>query len=290
MTVNTPDNVGILHVAIGNEFAEEAKISAQSVRKEMGDIPITLITNIDGDYSIFDNIIKVNNPAKGFEDKIRYIQETPYDKTIYLDTDIYLYDDISELFNLLNRFDIAASYTVNKPHRDFYPLDDTCSAFPEYNTGLIVFKNNQKVDDFFECWWSKWNSESTSEHTHDQPTFRQCLYNSDLRIATLRKEYNCRFHTLGKVNYPVKVFHGHLIDIDTPGVSYTVPIEQVVNKLNESHDPHSNRIYFMLGGRFYVVNFTNILIRFYSSLRDNGVKYTLQRGWSKISSKILSKV
>jgi hypothetical protein len=44
----------------------------------------------------------------------------------------------------------------------------------------------------------------------DQPFFRAALYYSEARVATLTREYNCKFRGQGYLNGPVKVLHGHV--------------------------------------------------------------------------------
>ena len=55
------------------------------------------------------------------------------------------------------------------------------------------------------------NKETTPPH--DQPAFREALYYSKLRVATLTPEYNCRFIMPGYVDKEVKILHGKHTDL-----------------------------------------------------------------------------
>jgi hypothetical protein len=44
----------------------------------------------------------------------------------------------------------------------------------------------------------------------DQPAFRQAVYESGLRLATLPSEYNCRLPFPGAIHNPVRILHGRL--------------------------------------------------------------------------------
>ena len=45
---------------------------------------------------------------------------------------------------------------------------------------------------------------------NDQPFFRVAAYYGDVRIATLTREYNCKFRGQGYLNGKVKILHGHV--------------------------------------------------------------------------------
>lgn len=62
--------------------------------------------------------------------------------------------------------------------------------------------------------WSRLYSSFLEEHPgqkiNDQPFFRAAVYRNEARIATLTREYNCKFRGQGYLNKQVKMFHGHV--------------------------------------------------------------------------------
>jgi len=232
---------GILYVATDDQFVEEAKISAKSVRNEM-DIDIALVTNKNRSENLFDEIIVLDNPKYGFVDKIYGIMRSPYSETIYLDTDTFVENDISGLFDLVNRFDIAGAINHSRITTKIESVPDT---FPEYNTGVLVYDATNCVE--FCSNWLKNHKNNADKYHGDQESFRETLYHSKLRIATIPPEYNCMVRYPGHAKGPVHVFHGRLMDIDTKGSKVKFNMKQAVEEINRTNN---HRVFYPSGGTF----------------------------------------
>jgi len=220
---------GILYIATGEDFIREATLSAKSVKSAMPDIPIAIATEQTKVDSVFDMRISVKDPNYDFDDQIKYLSKTPFDKTLYLDTDIYINTDVSDLFNLIEEFDIAAAMNHN---REAYEVSNVPVSFPEYNTGVVVYKMNSEFNEFIDLWREYYDILKTDEETRNQPAFRKALFDSSIRIATLRPEDNLMVRYSGHSRSEVRVFHGRLLDIDTPGSNISLNMESVTRMLN----------------------------------------------------------
>jgi len=264
---------------MGEGFLEEAVISAQRAKQVMGDIPITIATHRQIESTIFDSVIVDQDPAYGTEDLLRHIQPLPYDKTLCIDTDIYFYDDVSELFEMLERFDIAAAFTPVKGGTEEY--EDVPRSFPEYNCGVLSCKQSPEFNDFVEEWRDIYQSEQ--EKTSREPAFRKAIYHSDLRLAPLRQEYNCQVRHPGQVVGEVKIFHGRLVEMDLQGRIARrkhYEIEEATEKINRTTIP---RTFTQLGGLKIHSNKTNSLIhRTRMAINRGGLRYTINRIIEKI--------
>jgi len=84
----------------------------------------------------YDQILVLENPLYGYEDKLSGMMLAPYEHTLFLDADTYVVRPIPELFQLLDRFDIAAKH--NSRRRAAF-LEDVPDSFPEYNTGVVAY-------------------------------------------------------------------------------------------------------------------------------------------------------
>lgn len=62
-----------------------------------------------------------------------------------MDTDTYLVDTIDSIFDILERFDIAAPHAPIEED-EFVNITD---AFPEMNSGVIVYRKNEKQKNYF---------------------------------------------------------------------------------------------------------------------------------------------
>lgn len=186
---------GFVYVATGTGYLDEARRSAASLRRFHPDHPICLITDDPGAGSaLFDDVIVRTDAEHRPIDKLLALH-CPYERAVFLDCDTRVFGDLSPLFALLDHFDIAAHQDV---HRGWnYELPDVPMAFSEFNTGVLAFRRNSGVEEFFRDWrqiYERLNSERG--FVNDQPAFRQALYLSRLRVAPLPSE----FHFLG--NFP----------------------------------------------------------------------------------------
>lgn len=284
--MSSKTNCGIVYIATSNEFVEEAEISARSVKSAMPGIPITLITDIDTSKNVFDTILFIEEPRHDFGDKVYNLERTPYKKTIFLDTDTYVTETICDLYTVLDQFDIAvannqqnyASERVN-----YGPINELPESFPERNTGVIAYKSSSVMDTFFNLWQK--NYETILEHgqKNDQASFRLALYRSDIRVATLPSEYNCRFRNPGSVNGKVKIFHGRLIETHGGGANKTVDVENAISVLNNRT---GQRAYYMAHNKVKIAK-PSILELMRYSLKENGFIGTVKRSPPFIKRKFL---
>jgi len=268
---------GVYYIATGDHFVNEAEVSAQSVRNVMPDIPIAIATDVDPEFE-FDYIIDISDPEHGFVDQIHNLHRSPFHRTIHLDTDIYVDSDISELFELLTQFDIAAAYNHD---REAYSIPTVPDSFPEYNTGVIAYRNSNDLKDFFTAWNKNYIQMVTEENTQNQPSFRKTLYQSDLRIATLTPEYNCMVRYPGHIRNDVKIAHSRLLNIQTPGADKSVNVEKSIEILNnyKGHRlfvPDGDHGVSITYGR--IANDAPMYKKAINSIRTDGLMYVIKRG------------
>jgi hypothetical protein len=197
--------VGVLYIAMGKKYIEEAQISAQSLKAQMPNLPITILAHEEVKTPEFDKALVVKKPYYSFEDKVVYMYDSPYEYTLFLDTDTYICEDFSELFGILDNFDIAA---VHAPTKIPGTVNGVPECYQQMNTGMILFKKSPEVQKFCEYWVKIYESGEP-----DQPSFREALFKSNLRIATLTAEYNCRFPFPTFVCGTVKILHGRHSDL-----------------------------------------------------------------------------
>lgn len=270
---------GVLYIATGEEFQKEAAVSAQSVRSTMPTINIAIITDSYIPSDIFDKVIIVDDPNQSFTDQIRFLPNSPYDKTVYLDTDIYMHEPVDELFSLLDQFDIGVAHAQGGTS---WPVQKIPSSFPEYNSGVVAYRS-RNIQDFCEKWMVNYH-EIKGNKPQNQPSFRKTLYESDLRIGTLPREYNCMFRHPGHVNGTVKLFHGRLIDIDGPGAGMYQNPKKAMERINQHN---GSRVFTQLGGLSVHSNKQHSIInRARLSAQRRGWRHVFRRGIEIARNKI----
>jgi len=189
--------------------------SAASLKRAMPDLPITVFSQFPVESSLFERVEPAQPSRDGFYDKTRLIRNSPYERTLVIDADTYVREPVPELFSLLDHFDCAATHEeyVTTDWHNRYPRIDIPSSFPEFNTGILMLKRSDRVTAMLEEWgklYAQFLREKPGQAINDQPFFRVAAYYSDVRIATLPREYNCKFRGQGHLNGPVKVLHGHV--------------------------------------------------------------------------------
>jgi hypothetical protein len=64
------------------KFIDEACRSAASVKKCMPDVPITIFADVPIDSTLFDQVVPIDSPAYGLEDKIFNMRKSRYRETL----------------------------------------------------------------------------------------------------------------------------------------------------------------------------------------------------------------
>lgn len=189
--------------------------SASSLKRAMPELPITVFSEFPIASEFFDNFIPVKSSGDGFYDKALLAQQTPYDRTLLIDADTYVLSSVAELFQLMDRFDCAATHEeyLSTDWWNRYPTPEIPDSFPEFNTGVLVYRRSPVMEKLIQQWASLYKSfrdARPGDAINDQPFFREAVYKSEVRIATLTREYNCKFRGQGYLNRMVKVLHGHV--------------------------------------------------------------------------------
>jgi hypothetical protein len=184
----------------------------------MPELPVLLHTHDPVDHPAIDRVVtdRVStdaNEAKAH--KIDCMADAPFERTLFLDTDTRVLDRIDELFELLDAFDLGVAHAPNRlyfgdgeyPGERDYP-SDLPESFPELNTGVMVYKRtSSSVQSLFRAWRDQYEAMKEVGATRDQISFREVLYDSDVRMTVLPPEYNCRSEFPVYLEGAVKIDH-----------------------------------------------------------------------------------
>jgi hypothetical protein len=247
---------GAIYILTQDErYVDLALESIGSLKRAMPDLPVTVFSQFVMNSPLVERILPVQPTCDGFYDKTKLMQESPYDRTLFIDADIFVVEPFPELFDLLDRFDCAATHEeyLNTDWSKRYPRRDIPSTFPEFNTGILLFKRSAQMNGLLKEWetlYARYLEEKPDQQINDQPFFRVALYHSEARVATLTREYNCKFRGQGYLNGPVKILHGH-VDLQFDSRQ----LNQATRALNASRGP---RVY--IAGRVYDQKLTGRLV------------------------------
>ncbi len=180
---------GAVYVATGAAHVEAARRSAASLRAANPGLPAVLFTDAGEPLPEFDRIEPIESPH--MRSKVDVLWRSPFAQTLYLDGDTRVVGDLAPAFRLLERFDIAAAHvprwwlaTYRRQARHDVP-----TAFPQHNSGVILFRRTPQVTEFLRSWQADYAAACSEA---DQVTFPDKLWASDLRLTVLPQVYNAR--------------------------------------------------------------------------------------------------
>ncbi len=200
---------GILFVACGEKYVEEAKTAIASCRAHLSAYPIALVTDSKNvPAGLVDLIIPLEKPEKSFAVKIQPLINTPFEETLFLDTDVLVCEPCDEIFAPLERYDLAIAHD---PYRTSYKIETLPVSIPMPNTGVIVYKRTEGVLRMFRRWEERHRTHFGKYHGNDQPAFREVMFESNIRHFILPPEYNLRtfFPSMIGGHLDVKIIHEH---------------------------------------------------------------------------------
>jgi len=224
---------GILYMVTGDEYVDEARQSAQSITAVMPNVEIAIATDTtDTDLSTFDHVIDYQFERKVVDDRTWLLNSTipaglsPFDRTLFLDSDTYVAADVSEVFDLLDDFDLAMTPSPKRTQVEELP-----EPWHRFNCGVIAYRDTPAVREFLDNWNDIYRERLPKQDSPiDQPAFAIALAESDLRWFNLPRQYNVRVPRRGQISREAKIIHGR----------HPAGLEQVADVLNQSH---RHRIY-----------------------------------------------
>lgn len=192
-----PATCGFVFAATGKKYVAAAEHAARSLRVSNPDFPIDLFTDAEAAKTVtagvFDQVHDIHHIW--FRPKFESLHRSRFDRTIYLDADLRVIGDMSDVFEILGKFDFAATQVAgrNQSYARRLWRKPLPNAFPQINGGMIGLNGSEKNRQFIrDCEAAM----KLGETTGDQPIFREMLWDSDLRIWILPAEYNARNSTL----------------------------------------------------------------------------------------------
>mmetsp|Transcript_326 Transcript_326/g.1094 ORF Transcript_326/g.1094 Transcript_326/m.1094 type:complete len:475 (-) Transcript_326:431-1855(-) len=176
-------------------YSREILHSLETLRYHSPNVRVALITdepNLPTNISsLFDDVVlfnpdEVNAP---WGEKIIGMMKSPYKRTLYLDGDTMICDDITHMFAYLDHYDLAA--VLEPPTLDRFAQSDfeySLSYLTHHNAGVMLLKATSRTRAFL--------SNLRRIHTHGSDQWwmakRGLAEQSDVRHLVLPVEYNLR--------------------------------------------------------------------------------------------------
>jgi hypothetical protein len=209
MVAHNVINRGVIYCATNNVFfLEAALISAIAFRQLNPDISVTIFCDASTyqklpleDVGI--KLVKVSmeadrNKSLGFVSrnlKTQLAKITPYQETLYIDSDMLPLKPIAHIWNYLSEADLAMvldeSPTIAQcDHIEKEEIDYTMrilpGSTPQFNSGFMLWRDNEETQALFEQWQQEWQC----FQKHDQLAMARALATTRLKVAEIPVNYN----------------------------------------------------------------------------------------------------
>ena len=243
---NKAQEKGYLYIAFGENFYKECVNSAKLLQTKT-ELPIHLFTDQKDisfkEKSLFYSIKYL--PNLHLRSKVDYISLSPFDKTIYLDTDIIVVQEIDELFELLDNYEVLATLDTARKRENISNKISSYKKIPysfgEINGGLLGF-NKIARDRILTKWPKIFYKYMKETEGWDQPSLRILLWELKASLYILPPEFNIRSkelleklkkkkHLFGKDHMSPRIYHMHLYDdIYKNKITKVIDPEEMISK------------------------------------------------------------
>jgi hypothetical protein len=212
------ESYGIFYVAAGEKYINEACISARSIKNINNSLKISIVCNHKPkEADLFDQIILIDEAVtcrnEGLLFKTKYLYNlSPYERTLFVDTDTFFIGDIESGFAILNYFDV--SMTLDPPD-SYFPIlcsGEKIDCCKPVNTGVIFFRKNE-INNYFFQEWLRIYTEKLAQNPYlresDQTSCTEALMHASSRFYPLSPEWNTRFCFVNTLKEPVRILHAY---------------------------------------------------------------------------------
>lgn len=215
---------GVVFASTGWKYRREASEACERVRRHMPDIGVAIVTD-EPDHDAYagdryDSVIELPTPTHGFPDKNAAMRLSPFERTLYLDTDAFVIAPLHEVFEMLEQYDFAIT---PKPRTQLTEWPDVPRCFYETNAGVIGFRRSPRAMATLEHWSALYERGRRKQggepgFRNDQPSFTRAIWEMKATAYMLPTEYNLRTHMPAYLRDEVKILHGrpaNLAEIET---------------------------------------------------------------------------
>lgn len=198
------------------DYIKQAYLCALSIRATNPGSKICLITNdaVDKHYaSSFDDIVNIpwEDSAQSTEWKVenrwKIYHATPYDRTIVLDTDMLVLENIEHWWNFLKKYKIFYTTNVKTYRGDWLTSVYYRKAFrnhqlPNLYSGFHYFEKSDEAHEFYKWLELVMNNWELFYGQYAGGKYFQQFASVDVSAAIVTKILDCEERVTAKTSYP----------------------------------------------------------------------------------------
>ena len=145
---------GFVTLATGDEkYYRYAKNLLYSYRLHNISLPFAILCDRENEYTKeFDKVVVLENTTATYSDKFRVLVDSPYDETVFIESDCLVYHNLEEMFRLLSSGDDFTAFGVNdddikvwfsKPEQLKEKYGGLFSSIPVFNPGYFFVRKSE---------------------------------------------------------------------------------------------------------------------------------------------------
>lgn len=145
---------GFVTLATGDEkYYRYAKNLLYSYRLHNISLPFAILCDRENEYTKeFDKVVVLENTTATYSDKFRVLVDSPYDETVFIESDCLVYHNLEEMFRLLSSGDDFSAFGVNdddikvwfsKPEQLKEKYGGLFSSIPVFNPGYFFVRKSE---------------------------------------------------------------------------------------------------------------------------------------------------
>jgi hypothetical protein len=161
-----------------------------SLRREEPDLPVTVFCSFDLPQSAACEVVRFDSAEHPLKQKVLVLPQSPYEQTLFLDTDTTVLGPIRPIFDHLQQADFCvanmfdADWTVRPPRlKNLVKPGD-------YNTGVLLYNKSAAAQTFLKMWADAVLTQDPTDmwagHNCDQDYFNKIFKEGAMEHAGVR--------------------------------------------------------------------------------------------------------
>jgi hypothetical protein len=144
---------GVIYLASGGRsYLGELITSLKSLRQHEPDLPVTVFSKFRVPASLKVNHVPYDSPEHPLKQKVLVLQQSPYEQTLFLDTDTTILGPIRAIFAHLDRHEFGVANMFLADWSTQPPKLLQLVKPNDYNTGVLLYRKTPTTDAFLEKW------------------------------------------------------------------------------------------------------------------------------------------
>lgn len=195
---------GFVTMATGDEkYYQFARNLLYSYRLHNKKLPFGIICDRENEYTRdFDDVVVIENATFTYSDKFRVFVDSPYEETVFIESDCLVYRNLDEMFELLAGGDDYTAFGVNddnikvwfsKPEQLRGTFGDMFTSIPVFNPGYLFIRKSPLTEKIYAdtAFVAGWLAENRPDDGKIS-LFTKGMLRDDVVFSMVMKRNGCR--------------------------------------------------------------------------------------------------